>query len=125
MIRDFFTGYNLLKGKYMEEKNNKIINIASIKNTKNKLLTESDIMALFLGLVKLIKKNASLEVEDEIKKDCLEANYNFRQTLIDLNKTEALLKKEQEKNLKLSNKIIQEEKKFCLLFNKYMQGQKL
>lgn len=107
----------------MEEENNKnVINIASVKTLKNKPLTDSDINALFLGLVKLIKKNATLEISEDIKKDCFEANENFRQSLIDLNRTEALLKKEQEKNIKLENKILEEEKKFCLLFDKYIKN---
>ena len=109
----------------MQEGMNNVINIASVKNIKNKPLTESDITALFLGLVKLIKKNASLEVEEELKKDCCEANENFRQSLIDLNKTESLLKKEQEKNLVLSNKLLREQKKFCLLFEKYIKKTEL
>ena len=96
-----------------------VINIASIKTLKNKPLTDSDINALFLGLVRLIKKNVTLEISEDLKKDCYEANENFRQSLIDLNKTEALLKKEQEKNIKLEHKILEEEKKFCLLFEKF------
>lgn len=108
----------------MGKNEEKIINIASVKTVKNKLLTDSDINALFLGLVKLIKKNANLEVQEDLKRDCKEANENFRQSLIDLNKTEMLLKKEQEKNLKLTNKIMEEERKFCLLFDKYTKSVK-
>ena len=110
----------------MEGKNKEnVINIASVKSLKNKPLSDSDINALFLGLVRLIKKNATLEISEDLKKDCFEANENFRQSLIDLNKTEALLKKEQEKNLILENKILEEEKKFCLLFDKFIRKNKI
>ena len=101
-----------------------VINIASVKNIKNKPLTDSDITALFMGLIKLVKKNAMMEVSEEVKKDCNEANENFRQSLIDLNKTEVLLKKEQEKNLKLTRKLENEEKKFCFLLDKYLKDKK-
>ena len=108
----------------MENSEEKVINISTVKGVKNKLLTESDINALFKGLVRLIRKNASLEVEKEIKKDCMEANENFRQTLIDLNKTENLLKKEQEKNLALTKKLDNEQRKFCKLFEMYFKSKK-
>ena len=105
--------------KSMSENEEKIINISTIKNVKNKVLTESDINALFLGLVKLIRKNANLEVSEELKKDCFEANENFRQSLIDLNRVEIQLKKEQEKNLMLTKKLDNEQKRFCLCFGRY------
>ena len=109
----------------MTENEEKVINIASVKSNKNKPLTDSDINALFLGLVRLIKKNAYLEVSKDLKKDCFEANENFKKSLIDLNRVEVMLKKEQEKNLKLETKILEEEKKFCLLFDKYVRKVKL
>ena len=108
----------------MENNEQKVISISSVKNEKNKMLTDKEITSLFLGLVKLIKKNAMLEVEEDLKKDCFEANKNFRQSLIDLNKTESLLKKEQEKNLVLQSKLNDEQKKYCLLVSKTMEEEK-
>ena len=105
----------------MENNEQKIINISSVKNLKGRPLSESDINALFLGLVKLIKKNANFEVSEDLKKDCLEANENFRQSLIDLNRAESMLKKEQEKNLMLTKKLSEEQRRFYLLFDKYLK----
>lgn len=76
---------------------------------KNKTLSDSDINSLFLGLVKLVKKNAIEEANQNLIKDATFANEALRKTLMNLSKREneinsirrefKLLKKENE-NLK-------------------------
>lgn len=108
---------NILKDKNKVQ-DKKVINIASIKNKKNMSLTDSDINALFLGLVKLIKKTTMQNVSEDLKNDCVQANQNFRQSLIDLTNTQNLLKKEQQKNLELTVLIEEQKAKICLLLKK-------
>lgn len=109
-----------------ESNNNKqnIINFANAKTKFGKGLTDSDINALFMGLVRIVKKQAEQNVNIELKEECKVATNNFRQTLIDLNKAEALLKKEQQKNIELSVKLESQKKQICGLL-KELSNRKL
>ena len=68
-------------------------------------ITDNEINALFMGLIKIVKKAAKESADEELKRECFEANQNFRQTIIDLNKTESELKKVCEVNKQLNLKI--------------------
>ena len=95
-----------------------VINITKAKKEMNKKITESEINSLFLGLVKIIKKSAQENADEELKIECKEANQNFRQTLIDLNKKEVELKKAIEVNRDLNLKIESQQQQICLLLDK-------
>lgn len=95
----------------------KVINIESAKNSLSKKLTDSDINSLFLGLIRLVKKTAQENVNKELKDDYINATNNFRQTLIDLNKIEIKLKREQQKNVELEILVESQKEQICYLLN--------
>ena len=95
-----------------------VINITKAKKEMNKKITESEINALFLGLVKIIKKSAQENADEELKTEVEEATQNFRQTLIDLNKKEVELKNAIEVNKQLNLKIENQQQQICLLLDK-------
>lgn len=107
-----------------KKKQQNIINFASAKTKFGKGITDSDINALFMGLVRIVKKQAEQSANADLKEECKFATENFRQTLIDLNKTEALLKKEQQKNIELSAKLESQKKQICSLL-KELSARKL
>lgn len=116
------------KSAYAESKNKKkqqnIINFASAKTKFGKGITDNDINALFMGLVRIVKKQAEQSANESLKEECKFATENFRQTLIDLNKTEAMLKKEQQKNAELCLKLESQKKQICGLL-KELSARKL
>ena len=95
-----------------------IINIDFAKQKLNKKISDSDINALFMGLVKIVKKSALDSANQELKVECNEANENFRQTLIDLNKKEEELKIMQEVNRELNLKVEAQKEQICSLLQK-------
>ena len=107
-----------------KEKNKKVINIASVKTKQNGRISDHELNALFLGLVRIVKKTAMEDVSQEIKNECKMATENFRQTLIDLNKAEAELKKEKIKNIELSQKVESQKDQICKLL-KELSARKL
>lgn len=119
------------KFRNMQKQNNKkgenkpmqqnVINITKAKRDMNKKITEREINALFLGLVKIIKKSAQENMEEELKTEVEEATQNFRQTLIDLNKKEVELKKAIELNRELNLKVESQQQQICLLLDKLSQ----
>lgn len=101
-----------------QTKKQNIINIDFAKQKINKRISDNDINALFMGLVKIVKKNALDSANRELKVECNEANENFRQTLIDLNRKEAELKIMQEENRELNLKVEAQKEQICLLLQK-------
>lgn len=106
------------KNSKTEQKQQNIININSAKSKMNKKISDNDINALFMGLVKIVKKSAMECANEELKSECSEANENFRQTLIDLNKKEAQLKIMQEENRELNLKLEAQKEQICFLLQK-------
>lgn len=102
--------------KEIEQK--KVINISSAKHIMNKKISDDEINALFLGLIKIVKKAAIENANEELKNECKEATENFKQTIIDLNKKEAELKKVYEINSELNLKIESQQQQICLLLEK-------
>jgi len=96
-------------------KGQKVINIATVKAKQGEKISDYELNALFLGLVRIVKKTAFESVSKDLKDECKMATENFRQTLIDLNKTEAELKKEQVKNLALKQKVENQKEQICKL----------
>ena len=69
-------------------------------------LTDSDINNLFLGLVKVIKKNAVKQVKKQLINECEWANSTLRKTLVTLNNKEQTIQALNLKNTMLSKKLI-------------------
>ncbi len=99
-------------------KNMNVINISKAKDKLNKKISDNEINALFMGLIRIVKKAAIENANIELKTECDMANENFRQTIIDLNKKEAELKKVQEVNIQLKEKVESQQKQICLLLDK-------
>ena len=87
-------------------------NVVSMPDRR--LLTESDINSLFLGLVKLVKKQASEQANIMLKKDNEKANDMLRKTLVNLSEKEKEIKnlRKQFKVLSVENEKLCEEVKF-------------
>ncbi len=83
-------------------------NVIEFKNTKTQL-TESDINSLFLGLVKLVKRQATEEATHNQGAEIQRANDMLRKTLVSLRQREEEIKSLQ-KNFKLLSK---ENEKLC------------
>ena len=100
------------------KENNKVISIIKAKQELNKNITDSEINALFMGLIKIVKKAAIENANAELKMECLEATQNFRQTIVDLNQKEMELKRVYELNKELNLKIKNQQEQICLLLEK-------
>ncbi len=73
-----------------------------IKFTKKKQsITDSELQALFMGLVRLVKRNAQEEVGEQMKDFVDKANYQLRQTIVALNNKEREYKELKEQFLKI------------------------
>lgn len=88
-------------GVKIKQKPNNIIKMPDRRN----ILTESDINSLFLGLVKLVKKQATEEVVKLYQKDKQKANEHLRRMLVELAEKENELK-----NLRRQFKVVSQEK---------------
>lgn len=93
----------------------KFVNILDFKN-RQKVLTDSDLNGLFMGLLKLLKKNAYEEALQSVKAERESMGYLLKKTIESLNKREKEicdLKDEIEK-LSNSNKLKNKLEKFKL-----------
>ncbi len=86
-------------------------NIA-VMPTQNDKLTENDMQALFLGLVRLVKRSAEHEVAQNLKREAEFANSALQNSLIDLRRKEVLIAELKEQNEKLKIKLDKLEKNF-------------
>lgn len=84
-------------------------NIVYMKKPEERKLTDEDVNSLFLGLVKLVKRNAIENVEKNLTSEAEFANTALRETLIKLTKLEEQIEskkqelyKEQEKNKRMA-----------------------
>ncbi len=74
-------------------------NILRFPESSNRVLSEKEIMSLFLGLVRLVKRTAISEVSVELKNECEFATNTLDRTL------RALKEKERQiEQLKIENK---------------------
>ena len=103
---------NELKNQGVNVKNKLPNNVISMPDRRN-ILTESDINSLFLGLVKLVKKQATMQVNTNLKQECERANEALRKTLVELSEKENELKmlRKQFKVLNMQNNKLVEEVK--------------
>ena len=99
-----------------------IIEFAKARKRLRQKITPNDINALFIGLANIVKKNALDEVNQELKKECKDANENFRQTIVDLERAEVNLKKISDENISLKNKIESQQKQICFLLSQIGQN---
>ena len=101
--------------KDQENGSQNIINITSAKKYLNKSLSDSDITALFFGLLNLVKKSIYEKVSKDFEKENKDANNNFRKSIIEVQELETRLKKEQQKNLEMSSLIENQKMQICKL----------
>lgn len=74
-------------------------NLLRFPENTNKVLSEKEIMSLFLGLVRLVKRTAVSEVSNELRNECEFATSTLDRTL------KALKEKERQiEQLRLENK---------------------
>ena len=80
-------------------------NLIYFKKQEPKVVSEKDINALFLGLIKLVKKSAAESVEKKLISELDFANSTLRKTLVKLSKTEQDLKdiEKLNENFKIDN----------------------
>ncbi len=96
----------------------KVIDFERAKENMKKRIKEGDIDSLFLGLVKIVKKWAISEIEQDLKTECEHAKKNFYDTLKELHSTQILLKEERVSNYKNLEKIDEQQKQICYLLSK-------
>lgn len=100
---------NLKKAGLSEQNKSKSIekseNVIYMKKPEEKKLTEQDVNSLFLGLVRLVKKNAIESIEKDLVSEAEFANSTLRETLIKVSNLQkeieikgCELNKEKEKN---------------------------
>lgn len=95
-----------------------IINFAKVKGKYNKKISEEEINALFLGLIKIVKKSAEDDFDKELKEECDFATENFRQCLMELNTVQMELKKELDIKQVLLERLELQQQQICLLLKK-------
>ena len=95
-----------------------IIEFEKAKENMKKNISDGEINALFMGLLKIIKRTAYQNANSQILQDCIMANENFRQTLKELQQTQISLKKEQEEKLNLLNIVEKQKEQICNLVKK-------
>ena len=100
-----------LQNKFQNMKKEREPNNIITFRKKQKILTESDINSLFMGLVKLIKKNTTEEMTEKFKEEKETKEYLLKKAYLELNKKEKELNSLKERyesikaeNLKLSAK---------------------
>jgi hypothetical protein len=95
-----------------EFKTSNVLNFPASKSqvAKNKL-TDEELKGLFMGLVKLVKKSASLEIANSLKQECSFANENLRKTLVAMRQKQEEIAKLSSVNKELSEKVKQLEDK--------------
>ena len=95
-----------------------LIDFEKARSKYAKNIGDQEINALFSGLVKIVKKYAITQVENDLKRECLMAQNNFRTTLVDLQLAEEKLKKQADEIKHLENVIEAQQKKNAALLKK-------
>lgn len=95
-----------------------LIEFAKAKSRYAKTIGDQEINALFQGLVKIVKRYAITQVQDELKRECDMATENFRTTIVDLGIAEERLKKQIERNSYLEHIVATQQKKITDLLKK-------
>lgn len=80
-------------------------NVVTFKKKKT-TLSESEVQSLFMGLVRLVKKNAIVEGEEKFKSELSTANTLLRKALTQINSQEREIEKLKEQYSKLKNENI-------------------
>lgn len=85
-------------------------NIVMLPKKKIEPITQNEIQSLFWGLVRLVKKSAQDEIEQNLIREAEFANNQLEKSLIDLRRKNILIKELKEQNELLKDKIAQTEK---------------
>ena len=103
-------------GKKENYKKNNVLVFPSIENkTQKNKITEEELKGLFMGLVKLVKKSADLEMSNALKKECNFANENLKKALVAMRKKEEEVLSLTEENSSLLQKVKQLEEQIIKL----------
>lgn len=89
--------------------------IITFENKRSKKINDREIAALFMGLLKIVKKYALEDAEYNCREEINLANQNFRECLKDLTATEQKLKIEVDKNFQLERRSQNLEAQLCAL----------
>ena len=89
-----------------QKQQHKPADILQFKPKNEQELTDNDINNLFLGLVRVIKKNAVKQVSKQLVSECEWANSTLRKTLVTLNSKEETIQSLNLKNTVLSKKLV-------------------
>lgn len=105
-----------LQNKYQNLKNQEEVpnNIISFRDRK-KLLTDGDINSLFMGLVKLVKKNAAEDAYDRIKEEKASFDATLKEAYAEINKKDRELSKAKGDILSLKAENVKLQKKLAEL----------
>lgn len=91
---------------------NKILNFPKAKfNKVNGRISDEEIKSLFMGLVKLVKKSATVEVSTNLKNECNTVNESLRRTMVSISKKQKEIVKLTESNKLLVSKVSMLEEK--------------
>ncbi len=105
--RNFLLKNKLSSGKIIANENREIKsveqgNIIAFKKA-SKTLTEAEVQSLFMGLVRLVKKNVIAEEEEKYKAELTKTNILLRKALTEINGKERELEKLKAEYLKLKS----------------------
>ena len=85
-------------------------NIVMLPKKKVEPITQNEIQSLFWGLVRLVKKSAQDEIEQNLIREAEFANSQLEKSLIDLRRKNILIKELKEQNEKLKERIAETQK---------------
>ncbi|MDD4211396.1 MAG: hypothetical protein PHC46_03285 [Clostridia bacterium] len=116
LITDINKKLDVTMGAKVNKEHTNVLNFPQkIKqNVKNKL-TDDELKGLFMGLVKLVKKSATMDVNNTLKEECSYANENLRKTIIAMRQKQQEIIKLSDVNKELSKKVKQLENKIIAL----------
>ncbi len=103
----------------IKRKNLQKDNVILFKQRKN-TLTENDINSLFMGLVKLIKKTTTEEIEERVKIEKISTDNLLKKAVFDLGEKDRMIEKLKDEFKTLKN----ENKKLSDRLNKYLLNKK-
>lgn len=100
-----------------------LIDFAKAKSKYAKSIGDKEINALFSGLIKIVKRYAITQVQDDIKRECAMAQENFRTSIVDLQLAEEKIKQQEDKLKYMENVVLCQQEKIATLIKK-LENQK-
>lgn len=94
-----------LRSKNIKTRNVSLNNILELPKQTTNTISQQEIQALFMGLVRLVKKSAQEEFECQLVDEVKSVNNQLQNSLIDLRRKEILVAELQEQNKILTHKL--------------------